>query len=361
MANDKQGKGGWVKLWRKYLQHEFWTEKRRFSKAEAWLDLVMLAEYEAEHSGQVDWDLRHLAVRWSWPWSTTQRFLAQLQQKQMVSLWKNCGRTRILLLSYGTYQGPASSDSESGYRETKEVAKHEANQPVEVCESERTPIPELVQGTCDPSASSSALPDKVDALERTRIPEQPQSVEHASSPRTPIPESLQGTCEPLASSDASRDQNALFFPKKILKNNTKTVCAREAQPDPAPRPDPTPPQKRRSRKREDNPAPRWQHPIHNRFVWLFATEYEALVAEHGAPLVDKAAEVVDLYCRAQGKTYKDYAAVFTGWGLRRARQELRGDEYQSQSRRTQEARDVWAENLRERERLLELEKSGQLN
>ena len=49
--NQNQAKhrfGGAIPLLRKYQQHPFWTERRKYSRAEAWIDLLFMARYGAE-------------------------------------------------------------------------------------------------------------------------------------------------------------------------------------------------------------------------------------------------------------------------------------------------------------------------
>ena len=40
--------GGAIPLLRKFQQHPFWTERRKFSRAEAWIDLLYMARYGTE-------------------------------------------------------------------------------------------------------------------------------------------------------------------------------------------------------------------------------------------------------------------------------------------------------------------------
>ena len=39
---------GWIKLHRKIWENKYWLEPRRFSKAEAWIDIMLLASHK-EH------------------------------------------------------------------------------------------------------------------------------------------------------------------------------------------------------------------------------------------------------------------------------------------------------------------------
>lgn len=40
---------GWIRLYRKFIEHPLYREKRCFSKAEAWIDLLLTVNYR-DHS-----------------------------------------------------------------------------------------------------------------------------------------------------------------------------------------------------------------------------------------------------------------------------------------------------------------------
>ena len=68
---------GWIKLYRQIRDHAYWLERRRFSRAEAWIDLLMSASHK-DHDvtiggriinlkrGQVLTSQVALAQRWGW-------------------------------------------------------------------------------------------------------------------------------------------------------------------------------------------------------------------------------------------------------------------------------------------------------
>jgi hypothetical protein len=102
---------------RKLFDHEFWDEKRSFSKFEAWMDLLQSARYEKENKseciggkqiiygrGQLPSSIRFLKKRWNWGSITkVERYLKLLQNKDMVVLEKGQGQFVITICKYDFY------------------------------------------------------------------------------------------------------------------------------------------------------------------------------------------------------------------------------------------------------------------
>lgn len=98
---------GFSLLWRKAFSHEFWTEKRSFSRWEAWEDLWANQAAFAEHKkfigsqsilldrGQLVASERFLAKRWRWSVGKVRRYLAYLDEHGMMRRERavNAGRT----------------------------------------------------------------------------------------------------------------------------------------------------------------------------------------------------------------------------------------------------------------------------
>lgn len=100
---------GYLHLHRRMRNHAFWREPRKFSKAEAWLDLLMCAQWADEprthivgmstittNRGQLFHSIRTLSDRWGWAKSSTQRFLNLLVGLKMITI--NCG-THVTIIS----------------------------------------------------------------------------------------------------------------------------------------------------------------------------------------------------------------------------------------------------------------------
>lgn len=111
---------GWIAVWRKLRNHQFWQEPRRFSKAEAWLDLLMEAAYQ-DHDRIWGWQTIHvkrgqvletqgsLAERWGWNRKTVRKFLRVLDADNAVDIRTSkdteTGYTIITIINYELYQG----------------------------------------------------------------------------------------------------------------------------------------------------------------------------------------------------------------------------------------------------------------
>ena len=105
---------GWIKLDRKITEHFLWEDKP-FSKGQAWIDLLLLANHK-EHKvpykgeivtckrGEVDRSILWLAKRWGWSRSKVRDFLHTLEADQMVVLKATTHRTTVTIENYAFYQ-----------------------------------------------------------------------------------------------------------------------------------------------------------------------------------------------------------------------------------------------------------------
>lgn len=88
---------GFLRLARKFFHSDLWMQKREFSDAEAWLDMLSRALYEPERKvicngqavslqrGELVGSIRFLADRWAWSRGRTERFLNALSQAGRVT------------------------------------------------------------------------------------------------------------------------------------------------------------------------------------------------------------------------------------------------------------------------------------
>lgn len=97
---------GWIKLWRKSVNNEFYFGEP-FDKWHAWMDLLMMAEYDSRSGqpGTVKTTLKALKIRWSWPsrrkvWE----HLRTLEGKGMVTVKGTPSGTLITIVKWGFYQ-----------------------------------------------------------------------------------------------------------------------------------------------------------------------------------------------------------------------------------------------------------------
>ena len=141
MAKDKQG---FIKLNRGFFDNFLWNEARTYSKAEAWLDLIQMARFEASteiiggkvielQRGEIPASRRYLELRWTWGSTKVSNFLKMLTDFKMIKQSLKSGQTTILLLNFGVYNDMQTRDKpEANQRQTRD--KPEANQNKELQE-----------------------------------------------------------------------------------------------------------------------------------------------------------------------------------------------------------------------------------
>jgi hypothetical protein len=106
---------GWISLHRQFQDHWLWEEPRKYSKAEAWLDILMSAahkEYKAVINENIitcergEWiaSIRFLQKRWQWSNSKIVKFLLVLEKDDMLTLEKKTGVTVIKVSNYNEHQ-----------------------------------------------------------------------------------------------------------------------------------------------------------------------------------------------------------------------------------------------------------------
>lgn len=145
---------GFFKLQRRFFDHWLWLERRSFSKAEAWLDLLQIAAFTPTkrivrdkllqiEEGEVIASLRFLAERWTWNKDKVGQFLSVLEAEKMIRRQTRQGETVITLTRYKDYaKSPDTSpdgDPDKGqtggrqkpdkYKEGEERVKGKENTP----------------------------------------------------------------------------------------------------------------------------------------------------------------------------------------------------------------------------------------
>jgi len=107
---------GYIPLWRKIFDHPFWTEKRSFSKMEAWLDILANTQFEREpktriikgqkiiqNYGEAILSTRYCGQRWGWPKSTVFRFFILLRDCEMIVTKPGQKINRLIIVNFDTY------------------------------------------------------------------------------------------------------------------------------------------------------------------------------------------------------------------------------------------------------------------
>jgi len=132
---------GWIKIHRSITNHWLYTEKRVYSKLEAWYDIIMNVNYidnkviikgnlyEVKR-GQSILSLDSWSKRWNWDKSKVRRFLKTLQLDNMIVIESDTVTTQLTVCNYDSYQ------SEKTISETQTKRKRNAD------ETQTTPIEE---------------------------------------------------------------------------------------------------------------------------------------------------------------------------------------------------------------------------
>src|SRR5690625_4850393 len=105
---------GWVKLHRKIQDHWIYQEKRTFSRYEAWLDLIMMANHREQKMlidnelltvkrGQSITSIRKLCDRWNWSNTKVRNFLEILKEDEMIVYKSDTKKTTIGVVNYDLY------------------------------------------------------------------------------------------------------------------------------------------------------------------------------------------------------------------------------------------------------------------
>ncbi len=170
---------GYVKLFRKMRENELWTEKRVFSRAEAWLDLLMEAHHSEEPKtvliknkaytvgfGQVLWSFRFMAKRWRWSLSAVVRFLDLLKNRNSIETESGTALTPITICNYKKYYEFGNNKRNSCETETGTMLKQFWNKKKNVRIKEEKNIG---SAKADPLCATTAILD----LYREILPHHP--------------------------------------------------------------------------------------------------------------------------------------------------------------------------------------------
>ena len=117
-------KQGWVPVKRQIQEHWLWKDKP-FSQGQAWIDLIMLANYEDKkmpykgeiitcERGTVNLSISYLANRWGWSRHKTRDFLNLLESDGMVTVSATTNRTTITVENYSFYNDVPTTKGQRG-------------------------------------------------------------------------------------------------------------------------------------------------------------------------------------------------------------------------------------------------------
>ncbi len=124
-----------IKLDRSFFDNSFWNEARVYSKAEAWLDLIQEARFEAStfhtnngkvielQKGELPISRRYLEERWRWGSSRVTNFLKKLVEKGLCTINQTNGQTTLSIVKYSDLYNWQTNN-----QTTKQENEEKANQ-----------------------------------------------------------------------------------------------------------------------------------------------------------------------------------------------------------------------------------------
>lgn len=107
-------KQGFIKLYRQIQDHWLYEEKRKFSKFEAWVDMLMMANHKDNKfvlgnelvevkRGQFITSELKLMERWDWGKAKLRSFLEMLEKDEMIVKKSDRKKTTITICNYSVY------------------------------------------------------------------------------------------------------------------------------------------------------------------------------------------------------------------------------------------------------------------
>lgn len=133
-------KQGFIQLHRKIQDHWLYQEKRTFSKFEAWIDMLMLANHKDNKfvlgnelvevkRGQFITSIRKLEDRWNWSNTKIINFLKLLESDEMIVFKSDTKKTVITIDKYDFYHDNGSGKTSPKHHEsdTNTSRKHTNN------------------------------------------------------------------------------------------------------------------------------------------------------------------------------------------------------------------------------------------
>lgn len=128
---------GWIKLHRKIKDHWLYAESKKFTKFEAWIDLLLEVNHKDNKfllgnelvevkRGQTITSIRKLCDRWGWSNSKVTQYLNLLQNDGMIQVESDSKKTVITIVNYEVYQVHEDEKTTQNRHEsdTKQTEKH---------------------------------------------------------------------------------------------------------------------------------------------------------------------------------------------------------------------------------------------
>lgn len=140
---------GWIKLHRQIKEHWLYQEQRKFTKFEAWIDILLEVNHKDNKfllgselvevkRGQTITSIRQLCDRWGWSNTKVTQFLKMLEADGMVTYKSDSKKTVLTVDNYEVYQVSGDeettvkrrrNDGETTQKHTNKNEKNEKNKP----------------------------------------------------------------------------------------------------------------------------------------------------------------------------------------------------------------------------------------
>jgi len=120
---------GWISLYRSLQYNDLWNCER-FTKGQAWVDLLLLANIKTKkiflrgieitvERGQLAWSIVSLSERWQWNERTVSNFLKSLNRREMIHSKTSNVSTVITICKYDEYQKSTEQSKEQSTEQTQ--------------------------------------------------------------------------------------------------------------------------------------------------------------------------------------------------------------------------------------------------
>jgi len=115
-----------IPISRRLFKHYLWNEKRKYSKFEAWLDLLQMVSFTNDNStmingqlckwgrGQYPISISFLCERWGWTQKPVRTFLSRAQLDGMIRLERASKWTMLTICKYESYNKLGQSEVNQG-------------------------------------------------------------------------------------------------------------------------------------------------------------------------------------------------------------------------------------------------------
>lgn len=111
---------GWIAIDRKLLNSGIWNTGEAFTKGQAWVDLLLQANYEDTEQyvgydtviiprGSFYTTIKNLSNRWKWSTHKTLNFLAFLEREKMITRKGNAKGTTLTIVKYEIFQNEGNA------------------------------------------------------------------------------------------------------------------------------------------------------------------------------------------------------------------------------------------------------------